>query len=78
MVLPSASYWRQLVRRSRHPWTPDERKDMASLRRLLTGLLDVDDALAESLHWSARQHSTVPHHATAPLASLTEQVSAAR
>ncbi len=40
-------------------------------------LLDVDDALAESLRWSARRHSTVPHHAAAPLVSLTEQVSAA-
>lgn len=48
-----------------------------SLRRLLTGLLDVDDALAESLRWSARRHSTVSHHAAAPLVSLTEQVSAA-
>ncbi|WP_326812010.1 nucleotide exchange factor GrpE [Streptomyces scopuliridis] len=49
----------------------------ASLRRLLTGLLDVDDALAESLRWSANQDPTVPDRAASALASLTEQVSAA-
>jgi molecular chaperone GrpE len=49
-----------------------------SLRRLLTGLLDVDDALAESLRWSANRHSSVRHHAAADLVvSLMEQVSAA-
>ncbi|MFE9433051.1 nucleotide exchange factor GrpE [Streptomyces sp. NPDC006640] len=56
------------------------RKDAESdapLRRLLTDLLDIDDALAESLRWSARQDSTVPDRAAATLRSLMEQVSAA-
>ena len=45
-----------------------------SFHRLLTGLLDVDDALAESIRWSARQNRS---HAAATVESLIEQISAA-
>ncbi|MEU3094396.1 nucleotide exchange factor GrpE [Streptomyces sp. NPDC006967] len=45
----------------------------ASLHRLLAGLLDVDDALAESVRWSARQD---PNRAAATMERLIEQVSA--
>ncbi|MFF9570127.1 nucleotide exchange factor GrpE [Streptomyces sp. NPDC014685] len=46
----------------------------ASLHRLLTGLLDVDDALAESVRWSVHQG---PNHTAATMERLIEQVSAA-
>lgn len=46
----------------------------ASLHHLLAGLLDIDDALAESVRWSARQDRS---HAAATVQSLIEQVSAA-
>ncbi|MET9686888.1 nucleotide exchange factor GrpE [Streptomyces sp. NPDC006514] len=46
----------------------------AFLHRLLAGLLDVDDALAESVRWSARQDRS---HAAATVESMIEQVSAA-
>ena len=49
----------------------------AFLRRLLTGLLDVDDVLAESLRWSSRQNSGELRQEASALVSLTEQVSAA-
>ncbi|MFF9202262.1 nucleotide exchange factor GrpE [Streptomyces sp. NPDC014986] len=51
-----------------------EAESEASLHRLLTGLLDVDDALAESVRWSVRQD---PSHAAATMERLIEQVSAA-
>ncbi|MFF9487293.1 nucleotide exchange factor GrpE [Streptomyces sp. NPDC014676] len=46
----------------------------ASLHRLLTGLLDVDDVLAESVRWSVRQD---PNRAAVTVERLIEQVSAA-
>ncbi|MEF9902814.1 nucleotide exchange factor GrpE [Streptomyces sp. P9-A2] len=46
----------------------------SSLHRLLIGLLEVDDTLAESVRWSVRQD---PRHAVAAMERLSEQVSAA-
>ncbi|MBT3163791.1 nucleotide exchange factor GrpE [Streptomyces sp. Vc74B-19] len=63
----------------RRAWDADElarqrAESEASLRRLLTGLLDVDDALAESVRWSAGQDS---NRAAATMERLIEQVCAA-